>query len=383
MSPTRVYLVPGLFGFDELAGFDYLTHVRQAIAQRFEACGRAVCVHGVDVHPSASIRRRAGRLVEVADQTAAEGDGPIHLLGHSLGGLDVRLASSPTAQLVDVGESSRQWLDRLRSVTTLNTPHYGSPGGAFFATNQGQLMLYAVSALTVAALNLGSPPLAASSLLVVALSRTHELSGFDLRLVDRILDALRKVLDRKPREELEEWLRQIRDDQGAIAQLMPEAMDLFQAGVEDRPGLRYQCVATYAPPRRARRMMGDLRRPWLPVSAGLFHVLYRVAAGENPRYPFAPPDGGDSTIRRVLGSLPPRDANDGMVPLRSQLWGELVWCGKADHLDVVGHFDGPPDHSDWLCSGSRFRRRQFDEMMDRVVEGMIAGEADHERTTQA
>ena len=26
----------------------------------------------------------------------------------------------------------------------------------------------------------------------------------------------------------------------------------LEAGVEDKPGLRYQCVATYAPPRRAR-----------------------------------------------------------------------------------------------------------------------------------
>jgi len=76
----------------------------------------------------------------------------------------------------------------------------------------------------------------------------------------------------------------------------------------------------------------------------------------------------------VLGEVPSRRANDGIVPLRSQLWGTLVWAGKGDHLDVVGHFDGPPDHRDWLCSGSGFDRGSFATMMDQVVTGMWAAE---------
>jgi pimeloyl-ACP methyl ester carboxylesterase len=375
MSMTRVYLVPGLFGFTQLAGFDYMKHLEAAVLERFRARAMEAAVAVVDVHPLASIRRRAARLVDLIDATAREGDGPIHLLGHSVGGLDARLAASPTAQFPrDEGER-RQWLDRLCSVTSLNSPHYGSPGGAFFATSQGQRVLYAVSAITVSGLRLGSPPLAVTSALVAALSRSRERSGFELRLIDRIIEGLRRALDDASRSEVEDWLRQIREDQGAIAQLTPEAMDLFQAGVEDKPGLRYQCVATYAPARRPRRILRDIRKPWLPLSGALFRLLYRVAAVPNPRYSFAPPDGGDAALRSLLGEVPPHEANDGIVPLRSQLWGELVWAGQGDHLDVVGHFDGPPHHGDWLNSGSRFGRAQFDSMMDRVVEGMWAGEA--------
>ena len=374
MSRTHVYLCPGLFGFTELAGFDYLKHMHSAIAERFRARGVQLELHAVDVHPSASVRRRAARLVEVVDATAGEGDGPLHLLGHSLGGLDVRLAASPSAQLGDAYGASRPWLPRVRSVTTLNTPHYGSPGGAFFATSQGQRMLYAISAITVAGLTLGSPPLAMTSVLVAALGRTRERAGVELRLVQRVIDALERVLDDRARDAVKEWLRKIRDDQGAIAQLMPEAMDLFQAGVEDNPSVHYQCVASYAPARRRLRLPGDLRRPWLPVSAALFQLLHRIAAGTNPRYPFAPTDGGDSALRALLGEVPDRRANDGMVPLRSQLWGNLVWAGKGDHLDVVGHFDEPPDHRDWLCSGAGFDRGSLATMMDRVVAGMWAAE---------
>ena len=85
-------------------------------------------------------------------------------------------------------------------------------------------------------------------------------------------------------------------------------------------------------------------------------------------------DGAYEVLGPALGEVPGPEANDGIAPLRSQLWGELVWAGRADHLDVVGHFDEPPEHRDWLCSGSHFDRRCFDAMMDRIVAGMIAGE---------
>jgi hypothetical protein len=381
MSPTHVYLSPGLFGFAELAGLNYMAHVQEGIAQRFSERGRAVEVRVAGVHPSASIRRRAAQLVRLVNETAIGDDEPIHLLGHSLGGLDVRLVASPSANL-DTGDTagesstSRPWLDRLRSITTLNTPHYGSPGGAFFTTSQGQRLLYGVSAVTLASLRFGSPPLTATSALVATLRRTPRGAGLESRLIDRIIDSLEDVLDKGARDEVQDWLGKIRDDQGAIAQLMPESMDLFQAGVEDKPGLRYQCVATYAPPRRARRMLLDVRRPWRPVSAALFHLLYRVAAAENPRYPYSPPDGGYEALGAALGEVPAAEANDGIAPLRSQLWGELVWAGRADHLDVVGHFDQPPTHHDWLCSGSQFDRARFDSMLDRIFEGMLAGETE-------
>jgi hypothetical protein len=45
--------------------------------------------------------------------------------------------------------------------------------------------------------------------------------------------------------------------------------------------------------------------------------------------------------------------------------------GKADHLDIVGHFPGPGQHNDWMASGARFDIVRFDAVMDRLFEGLM------------
>jgi len=375
MADVHVYLSPGLFGFARLAGFDYLQHLQKALAERFEALGREAEIRVVDVHPSASIRRRAARLARLVSDTAGSGGGPIHLLGHSTGGLDLRLLASPGAWLVEGALSPLGWLGRVRSITTMNTPHRGTPLAGFFATPNGQRLLYAISAITVTALRLGAPPLAVTSVLMAVMARTQRRAGLEIELVERITDALLRVLDDQTAIEVRSWLRKIRDDRGAIVQLMPESMDLFQATVLDRPGLRYQSVASYAPTSRAIDWARHLRTPWTALSAGLFQLIHRTTAGLDPHYPCAPADGGNAPLRDFLKELPPANANDGIVPLRSQLWGTPVWVGKADHLDVVGYFRGGREHSDWLSCGARFDRKGFGAMMDAIVAGMVAGEA--------
>jgi hypothetical protein len=111
----------------------------------------------------------------------------------------------------------------------------------------------------------------------------------------------------------------------------------------------------------------------LVASAALFTLLSSVTSSQDERYPCAAPgDADELVLRESLGETPPPTANDGVVPLRSQLWGKLVWLGRGDHLDVVGHFPGPGGHNDWLASGSNFDIRRFDSLMDRVVEGMLS-----------
>jgi hypothetical protein len=103
--------------------------------------------------------------------------------------------------------------------------------------------------------------------------------------------------------------------------------------------------------------------------------MYRVTAEQDARYPCAPPDGAaDDALFSALGEIPASGANDGVVPLRSQIWGDVLWTGKADHLDVVGHFPGPGGHNDWLTSGARFDLVRFETVMDRVFEGMLAAQ---------
>lgn len=391
IAPSRVYLAPGMFGFARLCSFEYFEHVVRALQERFTSRGRPVEVHVVEVHPTASVRRRAAKLARMVLATSAGDDGPIHLVGHSTGGLDARLVASPSAHLGEPDLRPVPWIDRLRSITSVNTPHYGTPLASFFATVSGQRLLYAVSALTVAGLKLGAPPLAATSALIAAFGRglvggarlagrapivnRVPFDGVELELVDRTVDAVVRVLDEASSRELRAWLKRVRDDQGGIVQLMPEAMDLFHAGVEDRAGVRYQSVATFAPARAATDWLATLRSPWGTLSATLFTALHQITGRHDDHYPCAPTDGSaHRRVRALLGEEPPLGASDGIVPLYSQIWGELVWVGAADHLDIVGHFPGPGGHTDWLSSGARFSRVRFDLAMDRIVDGMFLAE---------
>lgn len=273
------------------------------------------------------------------------------------------------------------WLERLASVTTMNTPHYGTPLASFFATVSGQRLLHALSALTYIALSVGAPPLAVVSALVVAVGRLDRAVGLELRVLDRATDALLGVLEPAQSREVRVFMEGIKQDQGAVIQLTPEAMDLFQAGVEDRPGVRYQSTASLAPAPTTRGLLRSALRPWQALSRTLFASLYGLTARYDERYPCAAPDAGadaEAMLARAADRSPGARVNDGVVPLRSQVWGRLIWAGVADHLDVLGHFqddgaardDGP--HADWLASGSAFSRAQFDELMRVITRGMLA-----------
>src|SRR6185312_2901900 len=96
--------------------------------------------------PTASIRRRALSLTELVAETCGDA-GPIHLVGHSTGGLDARLVASPSVALA-VPPEKLAWRKRLVSVTSMNAPHFGTPLATFFTTASGQRALRALSALT-------------------------------------------------------------------------------------------------------------------------------------------------------------------------------------------------------------------------------------------
>jgi len=384
----HVYLAPGMFGFGRLASYDYFVHLRRAIEARFADAGVDVAIHGVEVPPTASIRRRSARLVDLVARTAGTDGSPVHLLGHSTGGLDARLVASPTVHL-PISRGALDWLPRLASVTTLSTPHYGTPLASFFATVSGQRMLHALSALTFIALSVGRPPLAAVSALVGLVGQLDGALGIELGVLDRSTNAILSVLEPARSDEVRAYLEAIKEDQGAVIQLSPEAMDLFQAGIEDRPGVRYQSTAAMAPAPTVGGIAKQLMHPWHLVSSTLFATLWKLTAAYDERYPCAAPFAGEvaeAALARTFGRSPGARANDGVVPLRSQIWGELIWCGYGDHLDVLGHFpdtremvhrseeQGDPTlvHRDWMRSGSAFDRARFDELCDAVVRGMLA-----------
>ena len=113
----------------------------------------------VSAPPTGSIRRRAQVVIDTIEEHCAKGEGPIHLIGHSTGGLDARLLTSPSVTL-DVPS----WIERVRNVVTLNTPHQGTPVAHFFSTLSGTRLLYALSLFTFATLRFSGPSMTAWSL---------------------------------------------------------------------------------------------------------------------------------------------------------------------------------------------------------------------------
>lgn len=381
----HLYLSPGFFGFTRLAHYDYFAHVERALGARFAAAAVEVEMHVCDVLPTASVRRRAAKLTALIDNTAGDA-GALHLLGHSTGGLDARLVASPGAAL-----EGASWLPRIRSVTMMNTPHYGTPLATFFATLRGQQALYALSAFTVVSLSLGSRPLGLVSALLRLFGAGDRALGIEVPILDRSLESVVGLVDEARGADVRAYLRAIESDQGAVIQLSPEAMDLMLAGFADRDGVRYHSTASMAPAPSLRNWVTTVGHPLKASSLALFTALHHVTANIDRRYPCAPEaatagtaqaaasDALEQQLANTFGTRPSLDANDGIVPLRSQLWGELVWAGLGDHLDVLGHYrDATPDadaslrHHDWLTSGSAFDDLHFEALMDAIAKGILS-----------
>jgi hypothetical protein len=373
MTVDRIYLAPGLFGFNQIGAYAYFRHLEHALMRRFAEAGRDARLHLVEAAPTASIKRRALALVAEAARTMRPED-RLHFIGHSTGGLDARLVASKTSALVHphLGPLRAQ----LRTVTTMNTPHYGTPLASFFATVSGQRLLYVLSALTVTALKFGAPPLAVTSSLVASFGRVDRLFGLEVQLIDRITETIVRALDDASSRDLRAYLAGLRDDQGGILQLSPESMDVFGVAVDDNPDVHYQCTASYAPAPGVRHWARSLASPWTSPSATIFTTLYQLTAMQHRMYPCEPPGTEwDRVLIEQHGQVPPPLANDGIVPFRSQLWGKLVWAGQGDHLDVVGHFAGgrtDVEHVDWLYSGARFNRACFDGLVDAIAKGFLS-----------
>jgi triacylglycerol lipase len=116
----NLVLAHGFFGFKTLVGVDYFNGVRSDLEKTFTDPPIRILLPEVD--PTARIARRGRQLAD--EIRAALGDGrlaandKVHIVGHSMGGLDARFAVSPA--------NDENVADRVASVTTIGTPHRGS-----------------------------------------------------------------------------------------------------------------------------------------------------------------------------------------------------------------------------------------------------------------
>src|SRR5262245_23438272 len=120
-----IVLAHGLFGFDQIAlGRLTLASYFRGIPDWLRAAGNRVLV--TRVPPIAGIAARAQRLGEQI--ATAFPDEPVHVIGHSMGGLDARLLLS-----------DRAWSRRVLSLTTIGTPHLGTSIADFAQIRAGRI----------------------------------------------------------------------------------------------------------------------------------------------------------------------------------------------------------------------------------------------------
>src|SRR5262249_54923288 len=214
----HVYLVPGFFGFGKLGALKYCAHVREYVVAAFARRGLGVHVDIVKTRPTASLTRRAERVVSAMAETLQDDDGPVHLIGHSSGGLDVRLLLSPGVTLptdLDVERYARQ----VRTAITVATPHHGTPLAGFFTSLLGQKLLQVLSLATISILRFGHLPLSALVQLGAVVARMDGLFGLNSALLDEIFAQLLADFSPERRRALAAFFREVGGDQALLVQL--------------------------------------------------------------------------------------------------------------------------------------------------------------------
>jgi triacylglycerol lipase len=379
MKPTHdVYLVPGFFGFANVGQLSYFGHVRRIVTRLFTERGIDTSIHIVQTPPTASLPCRAARVVETIAKTARRGR-PIHLIGHSSGGLDVRLLAAPGVAL-PTAVNVEQLAARVRSVVTVSTPHHGTPIASFFTTLRGQKLLQVVSLNTIYVLQFGHLPLSALLWMGSVVVRFGDLVA-NSEILDEIFGRLLEDFSVGRRRTVRAMLRDVVSDQALMLQLTPEAMEVFNASVLRRPGVRYGAVVTTAPTPSLRSTLALGLDPAAQITHAIYAVLHQFIASTPPRDLPRVDRQQARALLRAYGVAPPEGANDGIVPTRSQSWGRVIHAAVADHLDTLGHFrdaDSDPPHVDWLVSGSDFDRGRFEALWEDVV-GFITADAPRRR----
>jgi triacylglycerol lipase len=121
MSTKTVLLAHGIFRFDKLSkvfrddfDIDVGSHYFDGIADGLRAHG--FDVHETDVSFAGSLSQRAGDLRDRLERILAGGAPSVHIIAHSMGGLDARMVLADHPELAA----------RVSCLTTIGTPHHGT-----------------------------------------------------------------------------------------------------------------------------------------------------------------------------------------------------------------------------------------------------------------
>jgi len=372
----HVVLIPGFFGFANLGDFAYFKHVIDAMERALADRGLDGAVHVVATYPTASLSRRAARVAETLSAIVDAEPGAassFHLIGHSSGGIDARLLTARDVTLPTEAPVAAL-ADRVRTVVTLSSPHFGSPLAAFLSSVFGAQILRLLSLFTIYRLRTGRVPVGPALQLAHQLALFRILGRFAERfasgtLVENLYRDLLSQFSADRRAAIVSFFDSVGQDQELLAQVTPAGMDLVNATTVPRADVRYGSVVTRAlrPGLRTHLAVGP--SPFRQLTHLLFRAAYRLTASSAPA-PRTISDGQRAALVNAFGVVPDGRDNDGFVPTLSQVWGEILFAAEADHLDTLGHIQAPrcvPPHYDWLNSGCDFSLDDFHRLWERVA----------------
>jgi hypothetical protein len=375
MTARLVFLVPGFFGFTSVGAVSYFERVEQSLAAALRRRGVADArIVRCRTQPTASIPRRADALRRQVLRHGGLKARELHFVGHSTGGLDARMLLTPGVKIAR-DDSSESIALRTRSAISVATPHHGTPLANHFVTIQGQTLLLVLSALATSGRGRGT--LFAAARAVALMAEIDDWLGRGENALDRIAESLLRKIRFNRSDPVWRYLAAIERDQGAVLQLTPEGVALFDAAVVDRPGIDYGCVVSAVPRPREQLDAAQLLDPEYIALRALFRLLHWLASRPHPRYPYPrPTPATQRRLDRALGFKTSPASNDGVVPAHSQLHGRLLHAARGDHLDVVGHYTLAGGRTaDWLPSGAGFTTKAFDATWDAVAAAIAESSA--------
>lgn len=265
-APYPIVLAHGFFGFESFAGTGFL-HYFYGVREALEEIGE-VQVFTPTVDPFNDSETRGAQLLAAVERITQEtGIAKVNLIGHSQGGLDARYVAAHRPDLV-------------ASVTTIATPHRGTP----------------VADLMLGLLDHGPIPGLADAL---------------TRLIGAPLwDALG--------EETSVMI--------SLYQLSQPGAAEFNARYADAPGVPYFSIGG--------RTGYAKHRDECVVSGRPGFMRHWDSARD--------PVGAMLLVPEEIlsGGLFNRTLNDGLVPVSSMIWGRFLGCLPADHLDEIGQIAG-------------------------------------------
>ena len=369
-AADQVILIPGFFGFGSFGreGRPHIVYfdnvIKAMVAARPELSGR---IHVHEPPPMGSLEARVRSLQDVVLRRLGEAllrgetrdGGPrIHIVGHSTGGLDARLLATPRYHFHGEDRKLRkQILRHLGTVVTLSAPQHGTPIAKSFMRGVPRLVLEGMSLATIVANaqrvthRLGVPGMGLAYTLFQAVRPRPDVNG-------PVVDLL-AGMDEETARQIERFRGMIMSDRRILRDLEPERMAALNKHLGDHSARLVEIVTVAPRPSFTRGGLHALDR------RAVYALCYAGAASRDFR-PHGFPKGpwiaacAPGTERDSVDDAP--CANDGIVPASSQtLDGRAARIVLADHLDVVGHFEGRWNTT-LFKSGAGFGRREFQEL---------------------